>query len=57
MSRRWAKIHPLVTLLGALLGVPYLGLLGLLIGPLAVSYFFELISMYREEYVTDAATS
>ncbi len=29
-----------------------LGLLGLLIGPLAVSYFFELISMYREEYVT-----
>ena len=57
VSRRWAKIHPLVTLLGALVGVPYLGLLGLLIGPLAVSYFFELISMYREEYVTDAATS
>ena len=52
VSRRWAKIHPLITLIGALLGVPYLGLLGLLIGPLAVSYFFELISMYREEYVT-----
>ena len=52
VSRRWAKIHPLITLIGALLGVPYLGLLGLLIGPLAVSYFFELISIYREEYVT-----
>lgn len=52
VSRRWAHIHPLVTLIGALVGVPYLGLLGLLIGPLAVSYFFELISMYREEYVT-----
>jgi len=45
----------LITLIGALLGVPYLGLLGLLIGPLAVSYFFELISMYREEYVTRTA--
>ncbi len=55
VSRRWAKIHPLITLIGALLGVPYLGLLGLLIGPLAVSYFFELISMYREEYVTRTA--
>ena len=52
VSRRWANIHPLITLVGALVGVPYLGILGLLIGPLAVSYFFELISMYREEYVT-----
>jgi predicted PurR-regulated permease PerM len=56
VSRRWAKIHPLVTLIGALVGVPYLGLLGLLIGPLAVSYFFELITMYREEYVTAVAS-
>jgi len=55
VSRRWAHIHPLVTLIGALVGVPYLGLLGLLIGPLAVSYFFELIQMYREEYVTGTA--
>lgn len=52
--RRWANIHPVVTLLGALAGVPYFGLLGLLIGPLALSYFFELIRMYREEYLRDA---
>jgi predicted PurR-regulated permease PerM len=52
--RRWANIHPVVTLLGALAGVPYFGLLGLLIGPLALSYFFELIRMYREEYLKDA---
>jgi predicted PurR-regulated permease PerM len=50
--RRWANIHPLITLIGALAGVPYFGLLGLLIGPLALSYFFELIRMYREEYLT-----
>src|SRR5256884_6292568 len=46
--RRWANIHPLVTLVGALAGVPYFGILGLLIGPLALSYFFELVQMYRE---------
>ena len=49
---RWANIHPLVTLIGALAGVPYFGILGLLIGPLALSYFFELIKMYREEYLS-----
>jgi predicted PurR-regulated permease PerM len=49
--RRWAHIHPLVTLVGALAGLPYFGLLGLLIGPLALSYFFELLKMYREEYI------
>ena len=50
---RWAKIHPIVTLVGALAGIRYFGILGLLIGPLALSYFFELIQMYREEYIEE----
>ena len=49
--RRFSAIHPLITLVGAIGGVSYFGLLGLLIGPLALSYFFELIRMYREEYL------
>ncbi|HXG44322.1 MAG TPA: AI-2E family transporter [Gemmatimonadales bacterium] len=49
--RRYAQIHPLVTLVGAVAGVSYFGLLGILIGPLAVSYFFELIRLYKEEYI------
>jgi predicted PurR-regulated permease PerM len=48
--RRFAQVHPLVTLVGAIGGVSYFGLLGILIGPLALSYFFELMRMYREEY-------
>ncbi|HKI94766.1 MAG TPA: AI-2E family transporter [Gemmatimonadales bacterium] len=55
--RRWAQIHPLVTLIGAFGGVKYFGLLGILIGPLALSYFFELIRMYHEEYVEPAAAT
>ena len=50
--RRYAQVHPLVTLIGAFAGVPYFGLIGLLVGPLALSYFFELIQMYKEEYLS-----
>ena len=49
--RRFSEVHPLITLIGAIGGVSHFGLLGLLIGPLALSYFFELIRMYREEYL------
>ncbi|MDH3458942.1 MAG: AI-2E family transporter, partial [Gemmatimonadota bacterium] len=48
---KWAKIHPIVTLVGALAGIRFFGILGLLIGPLALSYFFLLIQMYRTEYI------
>ncbi len=49
--RRWARIHPFVTVIGAFAGIRYFGLLGLLIGPLAISYFFELIRMYQQEHL------
>jgi predicted PurR-regulated permease PerM len=49
--KRYSEIHPMITLVGAVVGVSYFGLIGLLIGPLALSYFFELIRMYREEYL------
>ena len=49
--RRFSEIHPLITLIGAIGGVSEFGLLGLLIGPLALSYLFELVRMYREEYL------
>jgi predicted PurR-regulated permease PerM len=50
---RWAQIHPFITVIGAFAGIRFFGLLGLLIGPLAISYFFELIRMYRAEYLED----
>ena len=55
--RRFSAIHPLITLIGAIGGVSYFGLLGLLVGPLALSYFFELIRMYREEYLEPEAAA
>ncbi len=53
--RRFSAVPPLITLIGAIGGVAQFGLLGLLIGPLALSYFFELIRMYREEYLEPEA--
>ena len=51
--KKWARVHPLITLVGALGGVRFFGVLGLLIGPLALSYFFELILMFRDEYLLE----
>ncbi len=49
--RRYARIHPFLTVIGAFAGIKLFGLLGLLVGPLVLSYFFELIRMYRAEYL------
>ncbi len=51
VSAHYAQIHPLITLIGAVAGVSYMGIIGLLVGPLALSYFFELLKMYRKEYL------
>lgn len=52
--RAVSNIHPMATLVGAFAGLKYFGLLGVLLGPLAIAYFFELLKMYREEYVAAA---
>jgi len=43
-------VHPLVTLVGAFAGVRLFGLTGLLLGPLAISCFFEIVRVYGQEY-------
>lgn len=48
--KRVSNIHPMVTLVGAFAGIRYFGLPGLLLGPLAIAYFFELMRFYQLEY-------
>ncbi|MEO8335768.1 MAG: AI-2E family transporter [bacterium] len=55
--RRVSDIHPMVTLIGAFAGVKYFGLLGVLLGPLAIAYLFELLKSYREEYGASEAVA
>ena len=47
---RYAKIHPMITLVGAIVGVQQMGFVGLILGPLAISYFFELARLFTVEY-------
>ncbi|HEX6036437.1 AI-2E family transporter, partial [Longimicrobium sp.] len=49
--KRVSDIHPMATLIGAFAGLKYFGLLGVLLGPLAIAYFFEMLKMYRMDYV------
>ncbi len=48
--RRLSETHPLITFVGVLAGVRYMGGIGLLFGPLAIVYVFELLRYYRQEY-------
>jgi predicted PurR-regulated permease PerM len=45
--RHISGIHPMLTLVGAVAGVGIFGMLGVLIGPLVLSYFFELLRLYE----------
>jgi len=44
------KIHPLVTLFGILIGVPFFGILGFILGPLLLALFFTLLHIFHKEY-------
>jgi predicted PurR-regulated permease PerM len=50
VNRRVSNLHPMTTLVGAFAGVGVLGLPGILLGPLAIAYFFELTALYRREF-------
>jgi predicted PurR-regulated permease PerM len=51
VSQRVARIHPLVTLVGAFAGLRYMGLPGVLLGPLALAYFFEMLRAFELEFL------
>ncbi|HYW49001.1 MAG TPA: AI-2E family transporter [Gemmatimonadaceae bacterium] len=50
VSKKVGNLHPLTTLLGAFAGIEYIGLIGVLLGPLAITWFFELLVIYDKEY-------
>lgn len=53
LQKRFGRIHPLVSVVGVFIGLPLFGILGLILGPLLISYFFVMLKMFREEYLID----
>jgi predicted PurR-regulated permease PerM len=49
VSRRMGRVHPMVTLVGALVGATIAGVAGLIIGPVALAMFFVLLDVYEKE--------
>ncbi|MEZ4795268.1 MAG: AI-2E family transporter [Flavobacteriaceae bacterium] len=48
--KRLDNVHPLITLIGVIVGVPLFGFIGLIFGPLLISLFLVLLTIYRKEY-------
>ena len=43
-------VHPLVTLIGVIVGVPLFGFIGLVFGPLLISLFLIVVKIYKKEF-------
>ncbi|HKG06444.1 MAG TPA: AI-2E family transporter, partial [Pedobacter sp.] len=47
IAKRIGNIHPIITVIGVVIGIPLFGILGLVFGPLLLSYFVLLIKIYE----------
>ncbi len=54
--RRVSGIHPMITLVGAFAGLRMFGLVGVFLGPLVISYLFELLAEYEATTQTEPST-
>ena len=50
LAKRMADVHPIVTVLGVIIGLHYFGITGLIFGPLLISYFIILLKIYYLEF-------
>ena len=50
LQKRMGNLHPLTSILGIFLGLSAFGIVGIVIGPLLISYFLIIFKMYKAEY-------
>lgn len=50
-QKKFADVHPLITVMGVILGIKLFGLPGMIFGPLLISYFLILASIYKEQFL------
>lgn len=48
--KRLDDVHPLITLIGVIVGVPLFGFIGLVFGPLLISLFLLILRLYKQKY-------
>jgi predicted PurR-regulated permease PerM len=47
INKRVANTHPIISVIGVFIGLPLFGILGLVFGPLLLSYFLLLVEIYE----------
>lgn len=47
INKRIANTHPIISIIGVFIGIPLFGILGLVFGPLLLSYFLLLLEIYE----------
>lgn len=50
LLKKLDDVHPLITMVGIVVGVPLFGFIGLIFGPLLISLFLLLLKIYHKEY-------
>jgi predicted PurR-regulated permease PerM len=56
LQKKLANVHPLITVMGIIVGVNLFGFMGLIYGPLLLSLFILLVRVYVDEFVTNAGS-
>jgi len=51
LLKRMGNVHPVITILGVLVGLGLFGFIGLIFGPLLVSYIIVLFKIYMNEFI------
>jgi len=51
LLKKMGNVHPMVTVLGVIVGLKLFGFMGLIFGPLLISYFIILVKIYNNEFV------
>lgn len=51
LQRRFGAIHPIISIVGVFMGLNMFGLLGIIIGPLLLSYLALTLRMFNEEFI------
>jgi predicted PurR-regulated permease PerM len=54
LMKRMGDVHPMITVLGVIVGLNLFGFIGLIFGPLLVSYFIILVKIYINEFGDDS---
>lgn len=55
LMKYMGDVHPLITVLGVIVGLNLFGFMGLIFGPLLISYFLIMVKIYFNEFNTPVA--